>query len=100
MEQATRRTHGPANAGQPRPPQPSGRAGAPATGFPGVLLFAMLGAVVLGGVGFVGGFFGPLLLTPGASQGPLLGLLITGPLGVGFGAIGGALYGILRRPRS
>lgn len=44
---------------------------------------------VFGGVCFALGFFGPMLLAPGANQGPLLGILITGPLGVVFGfAIG------------
>ena len=31
---------------------------------------------------FSAGFFGPMLLAPGANQGPMLGLFITGPLGV------------------
>jgi hypothetical protein len=57
----------------------------------------MYGALVVGAVGFAGGFFGPMLLTPGANQGPLLGLLITGPLGAIVGAIGGFIYWLLRR---
>ena len=48
-------------------------------------------AFVVGGFGFVAGFFGPMILTPGANQGPLLGLFITGPLGFLLGAIGGAI---------
>lgn len=42
---------------------------------------------LVGGISFSLGFFGPMLLNPGANQGPLLGILITGPLGVlvGFG---------------
>ena len=48
-------------------------------------------AFVVGGFGFVAGFFGPMLLTPGANQGPLLGLFITGPLGFLLGGIGGAI---------
>lgn len=55
------------------------------------LKWAAIGAVVLGGIGFVGGFFGPLLFTPQANQGPLLGIFITGPLGFLFGAILGAI---------
>lgn len=51
-----------------------------------------LGAVALGTLGFLLGFFGPLLLTPGANQGPLLGLFITGPLGFLCGAAGGWIY--------
>lgn len=59
--------------------------------------FAGLGALIVGGVGFVLGFFGPMLLTPEANQGPLLGLFITGPGGAVLGAVGGFLYGMRRR---
>ena len=45
----------------------------------------LLPAFVLGGIGFIAGFFGPILLTPEANQGPLLGIFITGPLGFVFG---------------
>ena len=51
-----------------------------------------LGAFLLGGIGFVLGFFGPMLFAPGANQGPLLGLIITGPLGFVLGGIGGFVY--------
>lgn len=53
---------------------------------------ATTGAVTLGALGFVAGFFGPLIFSPGSNQGPMLGLFITGPLGVVFGAVGGAVY--------
>lgn len=56
---------------------------------------AVTGALLLGGIGFVGGFFGPLIFAPGANQGPLLGLLITGPAGVVLGAVGGGVYGLM-----
>lgn len=36
-------------------------------------------AGIVGGIGFVGGFFGPMLLSPGSNQGPMLGLFLTGP---------------------
>lgn len=41
----------------------------------------------LGSISFAAGFFGPMVLAPGANQGPLLGIFITGPLGAlaGFG---------------
>lgn len=52
---------------------------------------AVLGAGWCGVIGFVGGFFGPIWLTPEANQGPLLGLFITGPGGVVIGALCGAL---------
>lgn len=45
----------------------------------------------LGGAGFAAGFFGPLIFVPEANQGPLVGILISGPLGV---VLGLALYGI------
>lgn len=57
---------------------------------------AGLGAAIAGAIGFVGGFFGPMVFAPAANQGPLLGLLITGPLGVVAGAIGGFIYGVAR----
>ncbi|MBS0268946.1 MAG: hypothetical protein JSS54_08195 [Proteobacteria bacterium] len=46
-------------------------------------------ALILGIVGFLGGFLGPMILTPEANQGPMLGIFITGPLGVVAGAIAG-----------
>ena len=36
---------------------------------------------ILGIIGFLGGFIGPVIFTPEANQGPLLGIFITGPLG-------------------
>jgi len=38
---------------------------------------------------FLPGFIGPMLFAPGSNQGPLLGLLITGPLGVLLGVVWG-----------
>lgn len=57
-------------------------------------------AILVGGIGFVLGFFGPMLLAPGANQGPMLGIFITGPGGVIVGAIAGALYGLKRQRES
>ncbi len=42
-------------------------------------------ALLLGGIGFALGFFGPMIFAPGANQGPLLGILITGPAGFFLG---------------
>lgn len=54
-------------------------------------------ALLLGGIGLVGGFFGPLLigLLIGSepNQGPLWGIFILGPGGVIVGAIVGILIG-------
>jgi hypothetical protein len=63
-----------------------------ATGATGLLRAIAVGALVTGGVGFVGGFFGPMIIDPSANQGPMLGIFITGPLGFVAGAIGGAVY--------
>ena len=57
-------------------------------------------ALVVGAIGFVGGFFGPMIFAPGANQGPLLGILITGPIGVLAGALGGLVHWLVQRKRS
>lgn len=54
------------------------------------------GAITVGSAGFVLGFFGPMLLSDG-NQGPLLGLLITGPLGALAGGVWGAAAWSRRR---
>jgi hypothetical protein len=54
-------------------------------------------ALILGIVGFLGGFVGPIVFTPGANQGPLLGIFITGPLGVVIGAIVGLVLALRDR---
>jgi hypothetical protein len=65
----------------------------------GVLKGGCLGAVILGGIGFSIGFFGPMVFTPEANQGPLLGIFITGPLGALVGAIGGSIASATRKGR-
>lgn len=42
---------------------------------------------VLGAVGFVTGFFGPLIFVPEANQGPLVGIFISGPAGAALGCV-------------
>ncbi|HZF10654.1 MAG TPA: hypothetical protein VFE33_17850 [Thermoanaerobaculia bacterium] len=61
---------------------------------------ALLGAFVVGGIGFSAGFFGPLLFMPSgrANAGPLLGIL-TGPLGCILGAVVGAVHWYAREGR-
>ena len=49
-------------------------------------------ALLLGGIGFIAGFVGPMIFMPGANQGPMLGIFITGPAGFALGLI----YGIFR----
>ncbi len=70
---------------------------ASSSGTPGLARAITLGALLVGGLGFLGGFIGPMIFAPRANQGPLLGILITGPLGVVAGAIGGALHWMVRR---
>lgn len=53
--------------------------------------------VILGVIGFVGGFVGPLIFTPEANQGPLLGIFITGPLGFVLGLVVGLILSLRRR---
>lgn len=50
-------------------------------------------ALVAGAIGFSIGFFGPMILDPSSGNGPLLGIFITGPLGVVGGAIAGLIHG-------
>ena len=45
----------------------------------------------VGGVGLGLGFIGPLVLSPQASLGPLLGILLMGPVGFVLGAVIGAV---------
>lgn len=56
-----------------------------------------LGACILGGIGLFGGFVGPMIFAPESNQGPLLGILITGPAGFVLGALGGAVRWFFRK---
>lgn len=70
-----------------------------AKGPPGEARFAhylVIGAAAVGLVGFVAGFFLPLILSPDANQGPLLGIFITGPGGAVLGFAVGAVAALLR----
>lgn len=61
------------------------------------MTFGCAGGLLLGFAGCAVGFVGPMVLAPGANQGPLLGLLLTGPAGAVLGTLG-ALF--LHRFRS
>ena len=52
----------------------------------------IIGGLVVGSIGFLIGFIGPMIFMPDANQGPLLGIFFTGPLGFILGLIGGAVY--------
>lgn len=51
--------------------------------------------LALGATGFACGFLGPMALSPDANQGPLLGILITGPGGVVLGVALGTVATLL-----
>jgi hypothetical protein len=59
-------------------------------------LCTLAGTVAMGFAGFVCGYFGPLVLSPDASAGPLVGIFITGPLGAFVGAVVGAAGALAR----
>jgi hypothetical protein len=54
---------------------------------------------LVGGAGLALGFLGPLVVTPKANLGPLLGILLTGPLGFVLGALGRAVVHTTAEPR-
>jgi hypothetical protein len=56
-----------------------------------------VGGLIVGSIGFLFGFIGPLVFRPEANQGPLLGILITGPLGMVAGFVGGLVVGMRRK---
>jgi hypothetical protein len=62
----------------------------------GFVRSTMMGALVTGACGFSAGFFGPMIFVPSANQGPLLGIFITGPLGLMLGGAGGAIHWFAR----
>jgi hypothetical protein len=64
-----------------------------------LVAFIFYGALLFGSAAFAAGFFVPMMLTPEANQGPLLGIFITGPAGVLLGAISGLVYGLVKSRR-
>jgi hypothetical protein len=54
---------------------------------------ALTWVLILGAAGFAAGFFGPLIFAPDANQGPLVGILISGP---GGAFLGGLLCGLCK----
>lgn len=51
---------------------------------------ALVGGVIVGGAAFLVGFVGEIVFMPDANQGPLIGIVVTGPLGFILGSIAGA----------
>jgi len=66
----------------------------------GLVSHILIGGFVIGGISFFAGFFGPMISAPGANQGPLLGLFITGPIGFVVGLIAGGIYWKIKRVKS
>jgi hypothetical protein len=64
-----------------------------------IFIAALVGGLIVGGIGFAAGFFGPMILDPTSGNGPLLGIFITGPLGFVVGCVGGAIAGFVRSKR-
>ncbi len=54
-------------------------------------------ALLVGAIGFAGGFFGPLLFQKDSPQGPLFGIFATGPYGAILGAIIGLVIAVIRQ---
>jgi hypothetical protein len=48
---------------------------------------SLLTGLIIGIISFLAGFVVPLLLTPEANQGPLLGIFFTGPIGFAAGVL-------------
>jgi hypothetical protein len=65
-------------------------------GRPKVAVWCLGTATAVGGVSFLAGFAGPILLSPNSPQGPLLGIFFTGPLGFVIGAIIGLCIGLMK----
>ena len=61
--------------------------------------YAFFGGVVVGFIGFIAGFVGPIVFKPDSNQGPLLGIFITGPGGFILGAIAGAIWAQFRKKK-
>ncbi|MFO0917614.1 MAG: hypothetical protein U0872_04780 [Planctomycetaceae bacterium] len=61
-----------------------------------IMSHALIGGIILGGIGLGAGYFGPILFAPGANEGPLLGVIVTGPLGIVIGVVLGVVVGLSR----
>ena len=65
----------------------------------GLVSYIIMGGLIVGAMGFILGFFGPILFSLGGNQGPLLGIFLTGPLGFIIGLVGGAFYWKMKRKK-
>ncbi|PTN11869.1 multidrug ABC transporter permease [Nitrosomonas aestuarii] len=55
------------------------------------------GALILGGLGFIFGFFGPMLLVQDTQQAIFFGIIVACPIGLILGAIGGYVFASRKR---
>ena len=62
----------------------------------GLLKYIIMGGIIIGSIGFILGFFGPIIFSPSANQGPLLGIFITGPISFLIGLFGGGIYWLIK----
>lgn len=62
----------------------------------GLLKCIILGGIIIGSIGFILGFFGPIIFSTSANQGPLLGIFFTGPIGFLIGLVGGGIYWLIK----
>jgi len=56
-------------------------------------------ALFIGTISFMIGFAGPMVVAPGANQGPLLGVFYTGPIGLVVGLVWGIVRAVGRKNR-
>jgi hypothetical protein len=61
-----------------------------------IIAYGLKSGLVFGIMGFILGFVGPMIITPNANQGPLLGIFITGPAGFIVGSIIGFVVGRIK----
>ena len=62
--------------------------------------YIIIGGFIIGSIGFIVGFFGPIIFSPSSNQGPLLGIFITGPIGFLLGLVGGGIYWRIKKKDS
>jgi len=55
------------------------------------MIFILLGGLIVGGISFAAGFSGPMIFFPQSNQGPLPGILFTGPIGFVAGTVLGTI---------
>jgi len=60
---------------------------------------AFKGSAIFGSIGFIAGFIGPMIISPDANQGPLMGIFLTGPLGAFMGLVFGGIWWFIRRTK-